>query len=169
MEDAYSVEFTPPVKKGQKLELIKSDTELLGYYRVKYIEPLPKKVHDFGAIDAEATSGDVEVTDLYMSDGELACYQMIPLDDVEITISQPKAKKRYATKSYVHTISPIVNQVSPLHTRIFVWEDEKIFFNVKNPTRYNRPMHRVMFYGWRLILEKTTPEPPYTTIEIEGA
>jgi len=170
-QDAFGWEFIPPVRKGEKLELIKNDTDVLGHYRVKYIEPLPHKVHNFGAINAESNpaTAEVEVTDLYMPDGELACYQMIPLDDVELTVGQPKAKKRYATKNYVHKVTPFVNQIGAVKTRIFVWEDEKVWFTPKNPTKYNRLMHRVMFHGWRLILEKTTPEPPYTTIGIEGA
>lgn len=169
-QDAFGMDFTPPVRVHENIELIKNDKDVLGYYTVKYIEPLPQKVHDFGAVSTEASTGDAEVTDLYMSDGELACYQMIPLDDCKITVSQPKAKKRYATKSYVHIATPFVNQVSPLQSRIFIWEDEKVFFDVKNPTKYNRLMHRIMFHGWRLILEKLTAKPPqFTTIPIEGA
>lgn len=171
-QDFYSMDFTPPVRVGENLKLVKNAAELLGYGTVKYIEPLPFKVHNFGAIATEASTSDQEVTDLYMKDGELAIYQMIPLDDEEITVSQPKAQKRYATKDYVHIITPFIQQISPLHTRVAVWEDEKIFFDVKNPTKYNRLIHRVLYHGWRVILgelSKTPPQAPATVVPVEGA
>lgn len=171
MPDAFQIEFLPVVRKGENLEIIKSDTgEVVGYYHVNYIEQLPEKIHDFGSIAAATSSEDQEVTDLYMKDGQLAQYRIIPLEDVEVTISQPKAKKRFATKSYIHKITARTNQIAPHQTQLFVLEDEKIFFTVKNPTKYARPKHRILYHGWRFCLTKLpTPPPVYTTIPVEGA
>lgn len=167
---AFPESFEPVVRKGDNVELLKSDKDILGYYTVKYIEPLPRKQHDFGAINNETSSGDTEVTDLYMNDGELAQYRMILLDDMEVTISQPKAKKRHATKSYVHTMTPYTVQAAPHLTQFFIFEDEKVFFDVKNPTKYVRGIHRIMYLGWRFILEKLPSKPAtFTSIPIEGA
>lgn len=169
-QNAFGEGFTPVVRVGENLELQKSDTESLGYYKVLYIEPLPHHVHDFGALNTVASTGDTEVTDLYMPDGELAQYWIVPLDDIEVTVSQPKARKRYATKNYVHIITPFIWQVAPQLTRIYMWEDEKVYFDVKNPTKYNRAMHRFLTFGWRLILKKLSAKPPQSTpIPIEGA
>lgn len=167
VQDAFSLDFVPTVRVGENLELRKNDTDVLGYYRVKYIEPLPHKVHNFGAISAGSSTGDAEVSDLYMPDGELAAYEITPLDDVEITISQPKAKKRYAAKSYVHYITPLTPAVQ---ARLFMWEDEKVYFDVKNPTRYSRDKLRALYHGWRFVCEKLDVKPPqFTTIPVEGA
>lgn len=166
---AFPENFEPVVRKGENVELIKNDKDVLGYFVVKYVEPLPRKVHTFGSINAETSAGDAEVTDLYMPDGELAQYRMTVLDDVEVTISQPKAKKRHATKSFVHTITPFIQQVAPHLTQFFVFEDEQVFFDVKNPTKYNRFNHRIMFYGWRFVLEKIAKPATFTSIPIEGA
>lgn len=167
---AFPETFEPIVRKGDNVELIKSSKDVLGYYKVKYIEPLPEKIHDFGAINAETDNGDQEIDDLYMSDSEFAQYRILLLDDMHITVSQPKAKKRYGTKSYVHVITPRIQQTAPHLTQIFVFEDEKIFFDARNPTKYNRLKHRILLYGWRFILEKLASKPQtYTTIPIEGA
>lgn len=171
MPDAFQTEFLPIVRKGENLELIKSDTgAVVGYYTVNYIEQLPEKIHDFNSIATEASDEDQEVNDLYMKDLQLAQYRIIPLEDVEITISQPKSKKRFATKSYVHKITIRTNQIAPHQTSLYVFEDEKIFFTVKNPTKYTTPMNRILYYGWRFCLtELTEPPPVYTTIPVEGA
>jgi len=171
MPDAFPTEFIPIVRKGENLELVKSDTgEVVGYYNVTYIEQLPEKIHNFGSLAAETSADDQEVTDLYMKDNQLAQYRLIPLDDEEITVSQPKSKKRFATKSYVHKITARTCQIAPHLTQLFVLEDEKIFFTVKNPSKYTRPMHRILYYGWRFCLTKLpTPPPVYTTIPVEGA
>lgn len=171
-QDAFSIEFVPPVRVGENLELRKNATDIYGYGTVKYIEQLPEKIHDFGAITAGSTTSDQEITDLYMPDGELAAYQLVPLDDEEITVSQPKSQKRFAGKSYVHIITPFSSQVNPSgnQRRIFVWEDEKVYFDVKEPTRYNRQRHRVLYHGWRIILGTLTQTKPpqVTVVPVEG-
>lgn len=170
VQDAFGIDFTPTVRVGEVLELRKSDKDVLGYFTVQYIEQLPKYLKDFGAISAGGTTGDTDMTDLYMPDGELAAYQMVPMDDVEVTVSQPKAKKRYAAKNYVHVITSFISQVMPQQTRFWIWEDEKVYMDVKNPTRYARQRHRVLFYGWRFVLQRLAARPPvFTTIPIEGA
>jgi len=171
MPDAFQTEFLPVVRKGENLELINSDTgKVVGYYHVNYIEQLPEKIHDFDSIATEASDEDQEVTDLYMKDKQLAQYRIIPLEDIEITISQPKSKKRFATKSYIHKITARTNQIAPHLTSLFVFEDEKIFFTVKNPTKYTRPMNRILYYGWRFCVTKLPTAPPvFTTIPVEGA
>jgi len=169
-QNAFSLQFVPVVRKGENLELIKNDTDILGYFRVLYIEQLPQVDSDFGSINKESSTGDTEITNLYMPDGELAQYHCICLDDLELTISQPKAKKRFAAKNVVHALTALAQQVAPNLSAFFVWEDEKVYFDAKNPTKYNRKRNRVRFIGFRFILEKLTVKPGvFTTIPIEGA
>ena len=176
-QHAWDPVFEPVVKEGENVKIIKDSKTLLGFFRVKWIEPLPQKIHNFGALAANTAGGNTEITDLYVNDLEFAQYRMILLDDIELTILQPAGKTRLATKSYAHIITPLTSQIAPHQTQIVVFEDETINFNPKNPTQYTRPIHRILYYGWRYILEKiwkpgdSAPQPtiPATTIQVEAA
>ena len=177
-QNAFAPSFEPIVKVGENVKIIKggTDKDVIGLFRVKYIEPLPEKKHDFGAIAANTSLENQEVTDLYLSDGEFAQYRLLPLEDMEITVVQPAGKTRFATKAYANKITPLTAQIAPHLNQVFVYEDEAIKFTIKNPTNYQRLMHRILYSGWRYILEKIwavkdpgpIPQIPATVVVVEG-
>lgn len=168
---AFEPQFKPVVLPGENVEIIKSSApDVLGYYRVKYIEQLPGVTYNFGTVSSESTSGDKEITNLYMKDGEFAQYRAYVLSDIEVTVKQPKAKTRFTGKNYTHKIDAFTHQRDPTlkETEMFVWEDEKVWLDAKNPTKRDLPLCRIVFFGFRFVVEKIAKPPKFTTIAIEG-
>ena len=166
---AYQHIFEPVVKVGENIAVF--PTNKYGYFKVLYIRQLPEIIHDFGSISAEKTVSDKEVTDLYMNDGEIAQYRMMPLDDIVITVKQPLAKGIWTTRNTQAAISQKTLQLQTITgiSEFFVYEDEKIYFNVTNPTKYNISKSRVLFTGFKFAVEKLpTPPEVYTVIPVEG-
>ena len=73
-QNAYAPSFEPVVKIGENVKIVKggTDKDVIGIFRVKYIEPLPEKKHDFGVINANTSVENQEVADLYLNDSEFA-------------------------------------------------------------------------------------------------
>jgi len=165
-EGAFREIFEPIVKVRENIRLLPVGT----FWEVLFVEPLHPIEYDFGSINAGASTGDTEITDLYMREGELAQYRVILLDDITITVKQPKAKTRYATEEKVTEISPFSHQIfKTMHpNEIFIFEDEKCYFVAKNPTRYNRDVNRVRFIGWKFVLKSIAQPEKWTDIPIEG-
>lgn len=141
-----------------------------GYYKIVWVEQLPEIEEDFGSISAESSLTDKEITDLYMKDGRMAQYDFYSPDDLLVTtVKQPLAKTKWVTKDSVAKATSFSFQVAPHIHRIFVFEDEKIFFTVKNPTKYAKPLTRLRFVGWAYRIERVEKEPQvYTDVPLEG-
>jgi len=154
--------FEPIAQIDQFVKLIPQEE----YYVVKWIEPLPDIIRDFGAIGAEGVKEDVEVDELYLEEKRLGQYRIIPLDDITIEVKQPKAGIRYATKKVIAIISFRTVLANPAGNirEIYVWENGKIFFTVKNPRKYDIAMSRVMFLGYQYMLEPVVEVPKVYTV-----
>ena len=166
---AFEERLSPSAQIGDNLELIPEDHPKKGFYRVEYIEQIHPIDYDFGSLAAGTEGTDTEITDLYMDDLELAEYVTHLVDDLELSVKQPFAKTRFKTKSVVTRITKLATQLDPLlsRNRIFVIEDEKVYFVPKNPTKYARPSNKVRFQGWRYILTELKVKPEkYTRIPV---
>lgn len=165
-----SVMFEPELKYGDIVYI----KELDKFYRVKGVEAIPLIDKDFGAINAGATLQDQEVTELYLKENRLAQYRIyVVTDNIEITIAQPKARKRYATKSSIGKITrfhSLAWDILSKLTEIWIFEDEnKIYFNVKNAGSTNLSESKVYFLGWQYDLEEYEGTPPeYKVVELES-
>lgn len=167
--DALNVENKPVVSEGQTLKVL--PVEDYGYYRVNYVEALPEIVIDFGALTAgSTTTTDTELSKLYVQDGEIAQYEMQVLDDIELTLKQPKSSTRFAAKNSSCVISKLNQQANgPRNmSKIYVVEDDAAYMSVKNPTNYTTPVARVRFVGWRFKATKISAIAPYTAIPAKG-
>lgn len=175
MTGIYQVEFLPVVKVEENIGLyLRQKRKIVEkFFKVRFIEPIQPIIYDFGSIDAEDDTGDVEVEELYMADLELAQYRIVPIDDVSIALKQPLAVTRWATDKATTLL-----QKPPLSLEIlkalqmgefFIYEDEKAYFLVTNPTKYRQLKNRVMFPGWRYVLEELPAKPAkWTWIPVEG-
>jgi len=164
---ALNIEQEPPVKFQENVMLVPKNK----YYVVDYVEALPEYVHDFGPLAAGASSSETEMENLYMPDGELAIYKFELLDDLELQIKQPKGKLKNVAKSIQHafTLRSQGSNTSGNQQVLCVFEDDKVYFTVKNPTNYAQPKNRVRFTGWRLKLTELGSRPDkYTVIPTEG-
>jgi cysteinyl-tRNA synthetase len=139
-----------------------------GYYKVEWLEEIQDVDYDFGSIAAESETEETEVSNLYMSDGEIGSWMIKPIDDVEVKVSQPSAIGRYKTKE----VKTSIKAATELRKRgiLFVWEDEKVYFTVKNPTKYPLDRSKVRFKGLYRYQVRKLPTAPerYSVIVVEG-
>jgi len=158
---------------------------LRGYhlYRILYREGLPLSntlTVNFGAIAAGATlaSQSLQVP-LELNDLQLGQFRMRVLEDIRLTIWQPRSVGRFQVKNVISNVTPFTEINDPCGhvTEIFVYEDEWPFVDVNNPTGYNLALARAQFYGFRYGLDKIgeyTEESlagiaqPYTAVVGEG-
>ena len=159
----YEIPLEPPVKIGENICVLTTEGRKR-YFRVTFIEPLPPSpslVKDFGALSAGSSSGDTKLDILEMDDCEVGIFRFFPLDDVECTLKQPKALRRFLTKTKVAVVTPLTKVYDPalVTTEFAVFEDDVPYMDVKNPTNYDLSTSRVQFFGWRLAGEELK-EPP---------
>jgi hypothetical protein len=171
---AYAEPFQPVAKPLENLCLIKSGAQVQGYYVCKYVEPLPEHTYDFApsaGIAAGETDSENEISDLYLDDLQLGQYRFYVVDDIQVSVRQPLAKTKWTTKGVKEMLSPFTQQVfrGLQHMDIFVWEDEKVYFDAKNPTKYTIYKARVRYIGYHYILAKLEKAPEkFTIVPIEA-
>lgn len=165
---ALNIEQEPPVKFDENVMVVPTNK----YYRVNYVEALPSYTHDFGSLAAGTmTTGDTEVSNLYMPDGEIAVYKFELLDDDLVQIKEPLGKLKNVAKSVQHSFSLLSQESNPSRNQqvLCVFEDDKTYFYVTNPTKYTQPKNRIRFSGWRLKVTELASKPDkFTILPTEG-
>lgn len=143
------------------------------FFKVLYVEPLvevPPKDH--GSIAAETTLSNQEFTDLYMNDLELGQYRLVPLDDILVSVKQPRAITRFTNKNVTGRASqfsaPPTWSLRYNLAELFVFEDSNLFVDIENPTKYAQQRTRVQPIGFRYVLETSTPVQQYVALPTEG-
>jgi len=128
------------------------------FYKVVYIEPITRSdpvTFDLGALAAGGVSIITQITLLQMPDLEFAQLRMEVMDDVSCILYQGRADQRHKLQNVVST----VNRFSPLfdrdghQTEFFEFEDNYIFLQATNQTAYALTQARVVFWGYRYVLE----------------
>lgn len=166
---AYNPIFEPIAKVGEYLAVYPTDK--YGYYKINYICQLPEIVKDFGSLNATSSTGDIKVTELYMDDGFIGQWRIIPLDDIIIEAKQPLAKSLWTTRNKTASISlrSLKTNFMSGVLEVFIFEDEEFYLNITNPTNYTQPKNRVLFTGFKYSISKLeAPPEKFTTIPVEA-
>ena len=129
-------------------------------FKIAFLEPLPLSaplVFDMGAIAARASSGDIALTSLKLTETppemlQIRCYA---LDDIEATVKRGAADVRFKTKAIIAKITRFTKQIDPcLHTtEIIVLKGDEPTINARNPTDYTLAQSRLAFHGFKFGLE----------------
>jgi len=128
------------------------------FYKVLYVEPLMRShelTFNLGAPAAAAILAVTQITLLQMPDLEFAQVRMETLDDVDIIVYQGRADQRHKLQNVVATFSRYNALFDPdAHlTEVFEFEDNFIFLQATNNTGYALTQTRVVFWGYRYVLE----------------
>lgn len=131
------------------------------FYKVQYVEGVMRSdplTIDLGALAAGGQSAVTQATLLQMPDTEFAQLRMEVLDDVEIIVYQGRADQRHKLFNRVATLSRILSLFDPDgHTsEMYEFEDNYLFLQAANQTSYALPCARVVFWGFRYVLEPMT-------------
>jgi len=141
------------------------------YFKVTYIEPIQPFQRDFGSLAAGTTTGDKDIEELKLGVGWCAIVRVVLVDDLQVTVKQPKAKTRYVVGEKISTYLTALNEVLGLRhlTELCILEDRVPIFDIKNPTKYDVPISRVVFYGLKMEVEELPTKPErYATLEATG-
>lgn len=145
----------PILKVGENLMLFDGQYKLYG---VSYIEPLPYSfplVFNAGAIAAGVTASN-QNTQLITDNpyGVLTQMRFRVLDDIAVTLRQPQSVARDGNLNQTARITAftaLFDQDDAM-SETFIFENNRVFFDVLNPTQYTLAQARVLFYGLKYIL-----------------
>ncbi len=165
---AYAKEFVPVAEHGQFIKLIPENA----FYRVVWIEPLPRIDIDFGSLGAGGEA-ERELTELYMPDLSLAQYRFIPVT-ANVWVKEfwsPRAKRMWVTKGDYASLTSAQDYADTVveslqTTEFFQWQDKKKYMRVRAEAAV--PASVVRFYGFRLLLEEVGAQEKYTTVPTEA-
>jgi len=161
MSDSYPRPYKPGpiepvVEAGQNVLLV--DRTNYNLYQVSYIEPLIRSyplIYDGGALAAGATAPIANMqTLLDMQYGQLAQIRCRVVDDIDVIVFQPQAIARQANKNQIANF----NAFSALYdeddqgSEFYIFEDQRIYLQITNPTAYAGTKTRVSFYGIKYVL-----------------
>jgi len=145
-------------------------------FRVLFLEPLQPTIKDFGSIGAAsppvpAVLKDKELDVLKFANNELGQLRHAPLDPVYYELLEPAGVARFVAKGEVTRVGPEVWRLDPhlQRTEIYRYQDTSIKLNIYNMKRYGLAKTRIIFYGYRFILEPLPTIPDvYTAVPIKG-
>jgi hypothetical protein len=182
MSELYSARpgpITPIAGIGQNILVYKQKKYFL--YNVVYREGLPYSaplMMNFGAIAAGATlAGQSLQNILEMPDNQIGQFRMQVLDDVQVTLWEPRSNGRFQLKNNIAQVSAYTAlQDSCGHTtEFFVHEATWPFVDITNPRVAATVTARIAFYGFKYVVEQISEvdnlndiSRPYTAVVSEG-
>lgn len=131
------------------------------FYKVVYIEPIIRSdpvTIDLGALAAAGVSAITQVALLQMPDLEFCQVRAEALDDVSVILYQGRADQRHKLQNVVATFSRFSALFDPCAhlTEFYEFEDNWAFLQATNLTAYALTQARVVFWGFRYVLEALT-------------
>lgn len=153
-------EFRPIVQSRMNIRIMPERD--YGFFVVDGVEPTGKLSYDFGeTISGGKESEGLEFDELYMGRNELAQWRIWLIDDIEINLNLiGRSATRGSTKYDVTTaysFSMDTNHYDS-QSQFFTFQDEKIFFDVKNPTQTSISQERVVLMGFKYSLTEIDVE-----------
>ena len=152
-------DFEPVCKVGQILMLgepMKSGAKRSNMAQVLFIEPVPLITKDFGSLSAGSSSSLTEMdTELEVEANQLLQLRIIPCDDIEITVKQPRGVGKFSTRYTTSSLKlmPESNAFQRFQeSEMFIRENDVIYLEVKNPTKYTQSRNKVAFVGYKYLL-----------------
>ena len=164
----YAKDFEPIVQPGEYLETYPKKK----FYRVEMVYPQPLLTVDLcdsDHLNADLTtteSSEVEIEDIYMDNGEILHFRMVPIDDFKITwIAKPKARPYLTTKNKTWEINTVLDdpRTNPAVENLqlqefFQFEDTEMWVKAKANSG-TLSQARLAFFGWRLIVTEVDSVP----------
>ena len=161
--------FEPVVKPRENVRLVPPpERDTREYFQVQYIEPVYVYIHNFGTLAAGQKTNITEISDLDLYENELGQWRLLLLDDVEVTVRQPRGVERGTTKVVSTKVTPhlILIDRSLKSTEIYTFEDKyRVYLVVENPTNYTITP-RILFFGWKFRLKPIPKPAKWTDIPI---
>lgn len=168
----YSVYLEPLAKVGENLYVAKEGLNYSGYYRIKYIEPLPEMIlqlavaapNGFGVALAAGVASPAVMNTVGTRTAQLnqrantfAIFEIELLDDFNLLIFQPPSDGKYVGQYATWNIS--LATAEPQLRRFAIFEDREFAFVAQNPTALPITSFRINFKGYKYLVEKLSSVP----------
>lgn len=146
----------PIVRVGENVLTV--DREAYSLYTVGFIEPLILSgalVVNGGAVVAGATLPLLNTQNqLDNNYGQLSQLRARVLDDIDVTMYLPQSVARHGNLNIVATVNAFValNFPDDEPSEIFIFENQRVFLQIRNPDTVALVQSRVMFYGIKYVL-----------------
>lgn len=164
----YKKEFEPICQPGEYIETYPTKK----FYLVNMVYPQPILSVDLcdathlAASLATTESAEVEIDDVYVDDGEILHFRVIPRDDFAVTwIAKPKARPLLTTKNKTWELQTVLDdpRTNPAVENLqihefFQFEDTEFWIKAKANTA-TLSAARLIFFGWRLIVKEVASVP----------
>jgi len=150
--------FEPFASVGEVVGILTTEGSWI-YRVISYAEPLPPSeegmIKDFGAIENNGTKELQAVELVKMRSNELGQFRFEVLDNIKVSVWQPKGAARFQSKETIAWVTPLTKQKDPTMkmTEFFVYKTDTVYFTVKNDSGEDLTKSRIQFYGWRFVLE----------------
>ncbi len=159
---AYKIGPMEPIAEvGENILVV--DRESYRLYTVAFLEPISAS-HPFVAnavvapaviLAAGAVAPVLSTTNILdMQNGQLGQFRMYVLDDIGVEFLQPQSLTRFGTLNQQARVNAFNRLKDPCDhlTEFFVFEQDRPFLRVTNPTQYALNQARVAFYGYKYVL-----------------
>ena len=160
-------DFDPVARYGQNLAILSQGQ--IGYWRVRFMEgmpPGPASVIDFGSITGGSASTKAAQSVLQVDDNYLLHLRMKCIDDVSVRLYELGGTGRFWAKNWQARASKLTPAYDPTmrSTEFFIMGfNRDAQFEVVNPWDTTQARSRVMFWGWKYILEYLDRQPDHFT------
>ena len=136
---------------------------------VEAVQPSSGMILDFGTIAAQGTTADQTLeTPLELGANELGQFRIKVLDDIRLTVFQPRQAGRFTIKRVQTTVSLLsrINDPCGHLSEIYSFRDEFPFVNINNPGDAQLVITRALFYGFRYKVQQLSVHPVTDLAEI---
>ena len=155
----YREKFEPIVRIGEHVGII-DGKNVLGIYKVKYVEPLQPVIYNLGPLQPASANGPYagqtfDLDAFEPPENELYQIRIRLLDDFALIVRQPASTTRFNLR----TESTLITLLSPEHfCELFTWKDRKPQLQPLNYRFTTLKLARIMVYGFRYVLEKVAKD-----------
>ena len=172
----YKHELEPIVKIGDYVKLFLG-TRGAVYGKVVYIEPLQPRVKNLGPLDAASTGTwpmpgpSIKLNEMALGGREWGQWRLVVLDDFLLNVNVPGAMPKWQTRDAQTPESLLDSAIGRDQlVELYTYTDEFIpTVQPLNPLFESQPLARILFYGYRYVIEPVRNEPEkYTVIPVGG-
>lgn len=156
-------EFKPVVSPRMYVRLLPE----YGFYKVLGVEPIGQIIKNFNkTISGNSTYRNIEFTEVYMQENEMAQWKVTVLDDFEMRLKligreSIRGSTKYSSDE-IATFSIYTNEEEGIN-QFFSFQDEKIYVDLVNPTSVTITKERIRLVGYKYKLAELEEEPEIWT------
>jgi len=126
------------------------------FHRVTYLESIPPfQCLNIGVVGAQTVSNQISGVNLELLTNNFGQFRWYPIDNAQVRVWSPNSDGRYVLNNILSQVDMNIRDRDPcLHlTELFVWEDNRPWFQAINLMDYALLQCRIIAQGFRFEVE----------------